>query len=103
MSRIIGSSEFASEVKEGLSAVDFFATWCEPCKMLAPIFDELGVEMDGKVNFIKVDVDQSKDIASKYNVSTIPTILILKNGEKQETMVGFSPKEVIKEKIKKYL
>jgi len=103
MSKIIGTAEFENEVKEGVIAIDFFATWCSPCKMLAPIFDELGVEMEAKAKFLKVDVDESKDIASKYNVSTIPTILILKNGEKQDAMVGFLPKEVIKGKIEKYL
>lgn len=103
MAKIIGSEKFEFEVKDGITIVDFFATWCGPCKMLAPVFDELGTEMAGKASFIKVDVDQSSDIASKYNVSTIPTMVILKNGEKQDAMVGFLPKEVIKEKLEKYL
>lgn len=103
MARVIGSSEFESEVKEGVVIVDFFATWCEPCKMLAPIFEELGTEMEGKAKFLKVDVDQSKDIASKYGVSTIPTLLLIKDGEKEDIIVGFSPKQVIEAKIKKYL
>ncbi|MBC8060321.1 MAG: thioredoxin [Clostridiaceae bacterium] len=103
MARVIESGQFQNEVADGVIIVDFFATWCGPCKMLSPVFEELGLEMEGKVKFIKIDVDKSPDIASKYSVSTIPTMLILKNGEKQDAMVGFLPKEVIKEKIEKYL
>lgn len=103
MAKIIESNEFENETKDGVVIVDFFADWCSPCKMLAPVFEELGGEMEGKAKFLKVNVDQSSDIAGKYNVSSIPAMLILKNGEAQEMMVGFSPKAVIKEKIEKYL
>jgi len=103
MSRIIGSNEFENEIKEGIVIVDFFAEWCSPCKMLAPIFEELGNEMKDKVKFIKVNVDESSDIATRYNISNIPAMLILKNGEKQEIAVGFSPKEVIRGRVEKYL
>jgi len=103
MSKIIGSNEFENEIKEGIVIVDFFAEWCSPCKMLSPIFEELGNEMEGKVKFIKVNVDESSDIASRYNISNIPAMLILKNGEEQEIAVGFSPKEVIRGRVEKYL
>ena len=99
MSKIVNSSEFNNEVKSGLVVVDFFATWCGPCKMLAPIFEELGKEYEGKVNFIKVDVDQSPDLAMKYKVASIPTIIVLKDGEKVAGNVGFIPKEQIKEMV----
>ncbi|CEH36225.1 thioredoxin [Romboutsia lituseburensis] len=103
MAKIVNSEEFRSNVNEGLVVVDFFATWCGPCKMLAPVFEELSSEMDGKATFLKVDVDQCGDIAREYSISTIPTMIIFKNGEKQETMVGFLPKESIKSNIEKYL
>lgn len=103
MAKIVNSEEFRSNVNEGLVVVDFFATWCGPCKMLAPVFEELSSEMDGKATFLKVDVDQCGDIAREYSISTIPTMMIFKNGEKQETMVGFLPKESIKSNIEKYL
>lgn len=103
MAKIVNSEEFRSNVNEGLVVVDFFATWCGPCKMLAPVFEELSLEMDGKATFLKVDVDQCGDIAREYSISTIPTMMIFKNGEKQETMVGFLPKESIKSNIEKYL
>ncbi|MPM37574.1 Thioredoxin [bioreactor metagenome] len=103
MAKIVNSEEFRSNVNEGLVVVDFFATWCGPCKMLAPVFEELSSEMDGNATFLKVDVDQCGDIAREYSISTIPTMIIFKNGEKQETMVGFLPKESIKSNIEKYL
>ncbi|MCR8747153.1 thioredoxin [Romboutsia lituseburensis] len=103
MAKIVNSEEFRSNVNEGLVVVDFFATWCGPCKILAPVFEELSSEMDGKATFLKVDVDQCGDIAREYSISTIPTMMIFKNGEKQETMVGFLPKESIKSNIEKYL
>lgn len=103
MAKIVNSEEFRSNVNEGLVVVDFFATWCGPCKMLAPVFEELSSEMDKKATFLKVDVDQCGDIAREYSISTIPTMIIFKNGEKQETMVGFLPKESIKSNIEKYL
>jgi thioredoxin 1 len=103
MSRIIGSNEFEDEIKEGIVIVDFFAEWCSPCKMLAPIFEELGNEMVGQVKFIKVNVDESSDIANKYNITNIPAMLILKNREEQDITVGFSPKEAIRSRVEKYL
>jgi thioredoxin 1 len=103
MVNIIEENEFKNEIKEGIVVVDFFATWCGPCKMLAPIFDELSTEMEGKVKFIKVDVDNSTEIANEYNISNIPAMVIFKNGEKKEIIVGFTPKEQIRSKIEPYL
>lgn len=103
MARIIEENEFQKEIKDGVVVVDFFANWCAPCKMLAPILDELSSEMEGKVKFIKVDVDRSTNIANEYSISSIPAIIIFKNGEKQDMLVGFRPKENIKEQIEYYL
>ena len=105
MAKIIKTSEFRSEVeeKQGVVVVDFFATWCGPCKMLAPVFEELGTEMDGKAKFFKLDVDQSLEIAQQFSVSTVPTMIIFKNGKEVQRIVGFVPKEQIKSKIKAHL
>ncbi|WP_434798308.1 thioredoxin [Terrisporobacter vanillatitrophus] len=104
MAKIVNSNEFKEAIKEeGVVVVDFFATWCGPCKMLAPIFEELSNEMEGKTQFIKVDVDQSVDIAREYGIQSIPTMAILKDGQPVETMVGFLPKDVIKSNIENYL
>jgi len=103
MVNIVEENEFKNEIKEGIVVVDFFATWCGPCKMLASLLDELSLEMEGKVKFIKVDVDNSAEIASENNISNIPAMVIFKNGEKKEMIVGFTPKEQIKSKIEPYL
>ena len=101
MAKVINSNEFNSEVinSNGVVLVDFSAEWCGPCKMLAPIIDELSNEMEGKGKVFKIDVDQSGDIAQKYNVMNVPTVMIFKNGEVVEKVVGFQPKEVLKSKL----
>jgi thioredoxin len=103
MAKIVNSAEFNNEIKDGVVVVDFFATWCGPCKMLAPIFEELSTEMEGKVKFIKVDVDQCPDISMKYSVASIPTIIVFKDGKNVNTTVGFVPKERIKEIVEAYI
>jgi len=75
---------------EGVAVVDFYATWCGPCKMFGPVFEEVSKEMD--INFIKLDVDNSPDIARKYGVMTIPTIILFKNGEEVKRNTGFMSK-----------
>ncbi|MDK2802451.1 MAG: thioredoxin [Oscillospiraceae bacterium] len=93
MSKIVDSKNFSSEIASGVSVVDFFATWCGPCKMLGPIFDEAALSINDKANFFKIDIDNSSDIASSYKVSTVPTIIFFKDGEEVERIVGFVPKE----------
>lgn len=87
--KIIGNSEFESTTKEGVVLVDFFATWCGPCKMLAPVLEELEGKYDGKANIVKVDVDQSPDLAFKYQVQAVPTMLLIKDGEVVERIQGY--------------
>jgi thioredoxin 1 len=72
--------------------VDFWATWCKPCLIVAPIVDELAEEYDGKVNFFKLDVDHNPKIAATYGIMSIPTLLIFKNGEPVSNIVGARPK-----------
>ena len=103
MIKIIEEDEFENEIKDGIVVVDFFAEWCAPCRMLAPIFEELSSEMKGKVKFVKVDVDNSTSIANEYSITSIPALVIFKNGEKKEMLVGFKPKESIKIQIEKYI
>ena len=76
--------------------VDFWATWCGPCKMIAPIIEELSEELEGKVVVAKLDVDQAPDIAVRYGVMSIPTMLVFENGEIVKHTVGFQPKERLK-------
>ena len=103
MVEIINESKFTNEISEGVVVVNFFATWCGPCKMLSPIIDSLAEEMKGSVKFIKVDADESVNILQDQGVAGLPTIAIFKDGQKQDMIVGFSPKEILAEKIENCL
>ena len=98
MAKILTSEEFNEKIANGLVVIDFFAEWCGPCKMLAPIFDELSQEMKD-ISFYKVDVDQSIDKAYEYKVSIVPTVIIFKDGKVADKIIGFTPQEQIKEQI----
>ena len=101
--KVIDESNFINEVKDGLVLVDFYAEWCGPCKMLAPVFQEVANEFEGKADFYKIDIDASLDIARQFSVSTVPTVIIFRNGEPIERLVGFMPKENLASKIKEYI
>ena len=73
MAKIINSQEFDNTIESGVVVVDFFATWCGPCKMLSPVIDELSGELEN-VNFVKVDIDQSMDLAQKFKIVSVPKI-----------------------------
>ena len=81
--------------------VDFWAEWCGPCRMISPIVEELSKEYEGKVNFVMVNVDQNRDLASKYNIFSIPTLAIFRNGEVVAQAAGASSKESIRNYIDK--
>lgn len=91
---ILSSSNFDEEIKNvnTLVLVDFFATWCGPCKMLAPIIEEIAEEYSDKVKVCKVNVDNERDLALKYEVESIPTLIFFRNGEPIKTSVGFHSK-----------
>lgn len=97
-------SNFDEEVikSEGVVLVDFWATWCGPCKMIAPILEDLAAEVTN-AKIAKVDVDENQALASKYQVSSIPTLIIFKDGTPVETLVGFMPKDALKAKLEKHL
>lgn len=83
--------------------VDFWAVWCGPCRMVAPIVDELAVEYEGRVKVGKVDVDSEQKIAADYGIRSIPTLLIFKNGELADQVVGAVPKKQLVEKLEAVL
>lgn len=97
----LDSSNFEKEVLnyEGTVIVDFFATWCNPCRMQSPIIDEIAKEKDGIIKVCKLDVDNAPEWAEKYDVMSIPTIIIFNKGNVVNQFVGLTSKEEIEEKI----
>jgi len=83
--------------------VDFWAPWCSPCRMVAPIVDELSDEYEGKVSFFKVNVDNNQAVAGKYGVMSIPTLILFKDGKPVTNIVGFKPKDELKKNLDKAL
>lgn len=93
----VSTSDFEEEVlkEKGVVVVDFWATWCGPCKMIAPIVEELDEEMSN-VKFVKVDVDKNLQIANQYKIVSIPTLKIFKDGKLINTLIGFKTKDALK-------
>ena len=97
----VTSENYESEVlkSEKTVLIDFYADWCGPCKMMSPVIDEIAEEMKETVKVGKINVDENHDLAMEYGVMSIPTIVVLKNGEVQKTFVGVTDKEEIKQAL----
>ncbi|MCM3316927.1 thioredoxin [Rummeliibacillus stabekisii] len=93
---------FSNDISKGLVLVDFWATWCGPCKMIAPVLEELDQELDDKATIVKVDVDQNQETASQFGIMSIPTLVLFKDGQPVDKTVGFQPKEALAELINKH-
>lgn len=100
--KIIKTNEFEETVKSGTVLVDFFATWCGPCKMLSPVLDEVAKELE-EVSIVKVDVDDSGDLAMRFGIMSVPTMLLFKDGKLVHQMQGYQPKEALVAVIKKFI
>jgi thioredoxin 1 len=101
----VSDASFAVEIEQvaGLVLVDFWASWCGPCHMVAPILDQLAGEYVGKAKVAKVDVDANQRTAMRFNVRSIPSILFFKNGQHIDTVIGAVPKATLEGKIKQHL
>jgi thioredoxin 1 len=101
----LNDSTFETEVVNASVPVlvDFWATWCGPCRKLGPVVDEIAETYEGKVKFVKVNVEESLETAKKYSISGLPSLLVFKNGEAVERMAGLMPKSTIISNIEKHL
>ena len=102
---VVDDSNFDQVVLQSKTPVlvDFWAAWCGPCLMVAPVVEELAEEYDGRVNFVKLDVDQNPKTASQYGIMSIPFLLIFKNGAPMSNIVGFRPKADLKQSLEAVL
>ncbi len=101
--KIVKENEFKEETGSGVVLVDFFATWCMPCRMMAQILEDVAEELGDKAKIIKVDVDESPNLAKQFGVMSIPTLVIFKDGAEQEKHIGVWQYEDCANAIKKYL
>lgn len=96
MVKTIDANQFETEAKKSaVAVVDFFATWCGPCKMLSPVLEEISEKLAGKVDFYKVDVDEAPQLAGQYQVNSVPCLVLLKNGELASQSLGFKPEPAV--------
>jgi thioredoxin 1 len=101
----VTDADFAQQVEQhdGLTIVDFWATWCGPCRMIAPILDQLATEYEGKVRIAKLDVDQNIQTATRFNVRSIPMLLFFKGGKVVDQIVGAVPRTSIESKLQQHV
>lgn len=99
----VTDADFETAVKNGLVLVDFWATWCGPCRAIAPKLEEIAQEMSGKVQILKLDVDNNQESAAKFGIRSIPTMILFKNGQPVDQVMGNLPKENIVSFIQKHV
>lgn len=100
--KTLNEKEFTGATEKGICVVDFFATWCGPCRMMAPIMEEAEKEVTN-AKFFKVDVDDNAELAKKFGIMSIPTIIIFENGEQREKHIGLWSKEDMVDTVNSYL
>ena len=100
---IIDEKNFKEKISKGVVLVDFFATWCGPCRMMAPVLDSVKKELGDAIEIYKVDVDESENLARQYGIMSIPTLFVFVNGEEKEHSVGLLDKNRVVNLLKKYL
>ncbi len=97
--KILSVQNFENQIKNGVVLVDFWAPWCAPCKMMAPVINEVADELTGNAAVGKLDVDQNQAVAAKYNVRSIPTLILFKNGKEVTRFVGVKTKDFLVKQI----
>lgn len=101
MAEYLNDNNFKEAIENGVTLVDFFATWCGPCRMLSPIVEDIAAESDGSYAVYKVDIDEAQDIAMDFGIMSVPTLIVFKNGAEAARMIGVQPKAAILDTVKK--
>ena len=101
--KIVNENEFSASIEKGVTLVDFYATWCGPCRVMADILEDVEDSLEDKAQIVKVDVDDSPNIARQFGIMSIPTLIIFKDGKLQEKHVGIWQYEDCLETVKSYL
>jgi len=101
--KIVEEKDFNEEIKNGVCLVDFYASWCGPCRIMANILEDIAEELGEKVNVFKVDVDNTEKVSRNFGIMSIPTLIIFKDGEMKEKHVGIWQQEDCVQAVKKYL
>lgn len=101
--QILDSKSFDNAISKGVTVVDFWAEWCQPCRMMVPIFEAVAKEMSGKAKFAKVNIDEAPDVPAKYGIRSIPTLIVLKDGAEAETHVGLMRPDALMDMVKRHL
>jgi thioredoxin 1 len=99
----ISDESFSKATADGIVLVDFFAEWCGPCKMLAPILDALSTEFEGKVTVAKLDVDTSPKTSNNFQITSVPTLILFKKGKEVERFIGLKDFETFRKKISQFV
>lgn len=101
--KYLDDDNFDQEIAKGVTLVDFYADWCGPCRMMEPILEELATEMEGKAKIAKVDIEKSQKVTSNFNVTSIPTLILFKDGNELQRIVGVKDKDALLAAVSKEL
>jgi thioredoxin 1 len=99
----LNQTNIQETIKEGVALVDFWAPWCGPCRMIAPVIEQLAQEFEGKAKICKINTEEEQELTQQYQIRSIPTILFFKDGEIVDQLIGATTKAILEEKLNKYL